>query len=133
MGALTSPKTYAALAAFQAVDAVACGVQVAPIKKTLDALGVPDNIRPVLPVVKTAAAVGLLSVTRFAALARLTTAMLTLYFVLAVSAHIRVRDKVALGRVVVGHLRGDDGEGPGSQLGQGATCACAPTRSISGV
>ena len=64
MGALTSPKTYAALAAFQAVDAVACGVQIAPIKETLGALGVPDNIRPVLPVVKTAAAVGLLSVTR---------------------------------------------------------------------
>jgi hypothetical protein len=94
MAALTSPKTYAALAAFHAVDAVACGVQVAPIKKVLDDLGIPDNIRPVLPVVKTAAAVGLLSVTRFPALARLTTAMLTLYFVLAVGAHIRVRDKL---------------------------------------
>ena len=46
----------------------------APIKKVLDDLGVPDNIRLVLPVVKTAAAVGLLSVTRFPALARLTTA-----------------------------------------------------------
>lgn len=94
MTALTSPKTYAALAAFHAVDAVACGVQVAPIKKILDDLGVPDEIRPVLPVVKAAAAVGLLSVTRFPALARLTTAMLTLYFVVAVGAHIRARDKV---------------------------------------
>jgi hypothetical protein len=94
MSVLTSPKTYAALAAFNAVDAVACGVQVAPIKKTLDNLGVPDNIRPVLPVVKAAAAVGLLSVTRFPALARLTTAMLTLYFVLAVGAHIRAHDKL---------------------------------------
>jgi hypothetical protein len=94
MSALTSPKTYAALAVFHAVDAVACGVQVAPIKKTLDNLGVPDDIRPVLPVVKAAAAVGLLSVTRFPALARLTTAMLTLYFVLAVGAHIRARDKI---------------------------------------
>ncbi|BBZ52971.1 DoxX family protein [Mycobacterium heidelbergense] len=94
MSVLTSPKTYAALAAFHAVDAVACGVQLAPIKKTLDQLGVPDNVRPVLPVVKAAAAVGLLSVTRFPALARLTTAMLTLYFVLAVGAHVRVRDKV---------------------------------------
>jgi hypothetical protein len=93
MSGLTSPKTYAALAAFQAVDAVACGVQVAPIKKVLDDLGVPDEIRPVLPVVKAAAAVGLLSVARFPALARLTTAMLTLYFVLAVGAHIRARDK----------------------------------------
>jgi DoxX-like family len=94
MSVLTSPKTYVALAAFNAVDAVACGVQVAPIRKALDDLGVPDNIRPVLPVVKAAAAVGLLSVTRFPALARLTTAMLTLYFVLAVGAHIRARDKV---------------------------------------
>jgi DoxX-like family len=94
MSALTSPKTYAALAAFHAVDAVACGVQVAPIRKSLDTVGLPENIRPVLPAVKAAAAVGLLSVTRFPALARLTTAMLTLYFALAVGAHIRVRDKV---------------------------------------
>lgn len=94
MSALTSPKTYVALAAFHAGDAVACGVQVAPIKKVLDDLGVPDEVRRALPVVKAAAAVGLLSGTRFPALARLTTAMLTLYFVLAVGAHIRVRDKV---------------------------------------
>ncbi|OBG25099.1 DoxX family protein [Mycobacterium sp. 852002-51057_SCH5723018] len=94
MSALTSPKTYAALAAFHAVDAVACGVQIAPIKKTLDDVGLPDSVRPALPVVKAAAAVGLLSVNRFPALARLTTAMLTLYFALAVGAHIRVRDKI---------------------------------------
>jgi len=94
MSALTSPKTYAALAAFQAGDAVACAVQVAPIRKVLDDLGVPEGIRPVLPVVKAAAAIGLLSVTWFPALARLTTAMLTLYFVLAVGAHVRARDKV---------------------------------------
>jgi hypothetical protein len=93
MSALTSPKTYAALAAFHAVDAVACAVQVAPIKKTLDDLGVPDEVRPVLPVVKVAAALGLLSVSRFPGLARLTTAMLTLYFLLAVGAHIRAHDK----------------------------------------
>jgi len=94
MGVLSSPKTYAALAAFQAGDAVACAIPVAPIKRSLDTVGLPDSVRPVLPVVKTAAAVGLLSVTRFPAVARLTTAMLTLYFVLAVGAHIRVRDKV---------------------------------------
>jgi len=94
MSALTSPKTYAALAAFHAADAVACGVQVAPIKKVLDDLGVPEGIRPVFPVVKAAAAVGLLSVSWFPALARLTTAMLTLYFVLAVGAHVRARDKI---------------------------------------
>ena len=94
MGVLTSPKTYVALAAFQAGDAVACAIPVAPIAKTLDDLGVPENVRPVMPVVKAAAAFGLLSVRWFPGLARLTTAMLTLYFVLAVGAHIRARDKV---------------------------------------
>ena len=94
MSALTSPKTYAALAVFHAVDAVACAIPVAPIAKTLDNLGVPQNVRPVMPVVKAAAAIGLLSVRWFPGLARLTTAMLTLYFVLAVGAHIRARDKV---------------------------------------
>jgi hypothetical protein len=95
MSVLGSPKTYAALGIFHAGDAVACALQAPPIVKILDDLGVPENIRPVFPVVKAAAAVGLLSVTRFPALARLTTAMLTLYFILAVGAHVRVRDKIA--------------------------------------
>lgn len=97
MSVLTSPKAYTALGAFHAVDAVLCGVQIAPIRKILDDVGLPENVRPVLPVVKAAAAVGLLSVARFPALARLTTAMLTLYFILAVGAHVRVRDKVVNG------------------------------------
>jgi hypothetical protein len=92
MSALTSPKTYVAMAAFQAGDAVACAIPLAPIEKLLDELGVPASVRPVLPVVKAASAIGLLSVTRFPALARLTTAMLTLYFVFALGAHIRARD-----------------------------------------
>jgi DoxX-like family len=94
MTALTSPKTYAALAAFQAGDAVACGIPIPPITKALDKYGVPQNLRWILPVVKAASAIGLLSATRIPALARLTTAMLTLYFVLAVGAHIRVRDRI---------------------------------------
>ncbi|ETW23663.1 hypothetical protein MGAST_13175, partial [Mycobacterium gastri 'Wayne'] len=61
MGLLTSPKTYAALAVFQAGDAVACAIPLAPIEKLLDDLGVPAGIRPVLPVAKAASAVGLLS------------------------------------------------------------------------
>jgi hypothetical protein len=94
MSFVTSPKTYAALAALQAGDAVACVVPLPAITKSLDTLGVPTDIRWVFPVVKAAAAVGLLSVFRFPLLARLTTAMLTLYFLLAVGAHIRVRDRV---------------------------------------
>jgi DoxX-like family len=94
MSALTSPKTYAALAAFQAGDAVACAIPVAPIAKTLDNLGIPQNIRWLLPASKAASVVGLLSASRIPALARLTTAMLTLYFVLAVGAHVRARDRI---------------------------------------
>ena len=93
VGVLTAPKTYVGLAAFQAADAVACAAQVPIIKKGLDDVGCPDSVRRVLPVIKGAAAVGLLSVKWFPGLARLTTAMLTLYFVLAVGAHVRVRDK----------------------------------------
>ncbi|MGO8965590.1 DoxX family protein [Mycobacterium sp.] len=94
MSALTSPKTYAALAAFQAADAVACAIPVPPIVKTLDALGIPQEIRWLLPASKAASVIGLLSASRIPALARLTTFMLTVYFVLAVGAHIRARDRI---------------------------------------
>src|SRR5947209_18433696 len=94
MVALTSPKTYAGLAVFQAGDAVACAIPIPPIAKALDQYGVPPNIRWILPVAKAASAIGLLSARQIPALARLTTAMLTLYFVLAVGAHVRVRDRV---------------------------------------
>ena len=91
---MTSPKIYTGLAVFHAVDAIACAAQVPPIKKSLDSVGCPENVRRVLPVVKGAAAAGLLSVRWSPGLARLTTAMLTLYFALAVGAHVRVRDTV---------------------------------------
>jgi hypothetical protein len=94
VSALTSPKTYAALAAFQAGDAVACAIPLPQITKVLDQCGVPQSIRWILPVAKAASVIGLLSASRIPALARLTTAMLTLYFVLAVGAHIRVRDRI---------------------------------------
>jgi hypothetical protein len=94
VGGLTSPKTYAALAAFQAVDAVACAIPVAPVAKTLDTLRIPQDIRWLLPASKAASVIGLLSAGRIPALARLTTAMLTLYFTLAVGAHLRVRDRI---------------------------------------
>jgi hypothetical protein len=93
-GALTSPRVYLVLAAFQAGDAVASAIPLPFIAKILDDLGVPPRIRLVIPVAKAAAAVGLLSVIRFPRLARLTTAVLTLYFVLAVGAHIRARDRI---------------------------------------
>jgi DoxX-like family len=89
MSALTSPKTYMALAAFQAADAAACAIPLPLITKALDQLGVPLDIRWILPVCKAASVIGLLSASRIPALARLTTAMLTVYFVLAVGAYPR--------------------------------------------
>ncbi|MFZ3268770.1 MAG: DoxX family protein, partial [Mycobacterium sp.] len=67
---------------------------VPPIAKALDALGIPQEIRWLLPASKAASVIGLLSASRIPALARLTTAMLTVYFVLAVGAHIRARDRI---------------------------------------
>ncbi|MDT5193517.1 MAG: hypothetical protein QOH20_271 [Mycobacterium sp.] len=93
MSVLTSKRTYLALAAFQAGDAVACAIPLPAISKSFDDLGVPANLRRIVPPVKAASAVGLLVVGRFPWLARLTTAMLTVYFVLAVGAHIRAGDK----------------------------------------
>lgn len=92
MSALTSQRTYAALAAFHVADAAASIGPIAPIKKALDDVELAEELRPVLPAVHAAAAVGLLSVYRFPALARFTTFMLTIYFVLAVGSHVRVRD-----------------------------------------
>jgi hypothetical protein len=92
VSALTSKRTYAVLAAVQAADAVACAGPIPPIKKTFDDVGLAEELRPLIPVVKAASAVGLLSVFRWPALARLTTFMLTIYFTLAVGAHLRVKD-----------------------------------------
>ncbi|MGB8407357.1 MAG: DoxX family protein [Mycobacterium sp.] len=93
MTVLTSPKTYVALALFQAGDAAACAVPLAPIQQALVDVNFPVEYRWVLVGSKAAAAVGLLAAQRFPALGRLTTAMLTLYFTLAVTAHIRAHDK----------------------------------------
>jgi hypothetical protein len=92
VSALTSKRAYALLAAIQAGDAVACAVPIPPVKKVLDDLGIPEDLRPILPIAKAASAIGLLSVYRLPGLARLTTFMLTVYFVLAVALHVKAKD-----------------------------------------
>ncbi|WP_197374637.1 DoxX family protein [Mycolicibacterium baixiangningiae] len=92
MSALSSKRTYAVLAAVQAADAAACVKPIAPIKKALDDVGLAEELRPFIPFVKAASAVGLLSVFRWPALARLTTVMLAVYFLLAAGSHVRARD-----------------------------------------
>ena len=93
MSFLTSPRTYTALALLQAGDAAACAVPIAPIEKALNGVNFPLEYRWILVGSKAASVVGLLAVRRNPALARLTTAMLALYFTLAVSTHIRAHDK----------------------------------------
>lgn len=89
---LTSPRTYVLLAAMQAGDAAACAVPIRPIAQCLDDVGFPQQNRWILVAAKAASAVGLASVWRYPALARFTTFMLTVYFVLAVGYHVRARD-----------------------------------------
>lgn len=99
-----SPRTYALLAANQAGDAVASAIPLPIITRILDDLDVPQQVRWMMPASKAASVVGLLSVYRYPGLARLTTAMLTLYFVLAVGAHLRAHDRLVNAIPAVGYL-----------------------------
>jgi hypothetical protein len=91
-GALTSRRTYAALGAFMAASAVADIKPMSIARRTLEAVHFPRRYWWIFPPIKAAAAIGLFSVRWFPGLARLTTAMLTLYFALAVGFHVRARD-----------------------------------------
>jgi hypothetical protein len=92
LAVLKSGRTYAALGAFMAFDALISAIPIRFITEGLDKVGFPVRYRWIFPPIKAASAVGLLAAQRFPALGRLTTAMLTLYFALAVSSHIRARD-----------------------------------------
>jgi hypothetical protein len=92
VSALGGNRIYALLAAGQAGDAVICAIPVRTVTECLDDVGFPKQNRWIFPVIKAASVAGLLSVWRYPALARLTTFMLTVYFALAVGAHIRARD-----------------------------------------
>jgi hypothetical protein len=90
--AFASPRVLALLASFQAVDAAICVQPVPYVAKCLDDVRYPQRNRWIFAPIKAASAVGLLGGIRFPWLARLTLVMLTIYFSLAVGAHLRVRD-----------------------------------------
>ncbi|CPS12732.1 DoxX family protein [Mycobacteroides abscessus] len=90
--AFVSPRVLALLAAFQAVDAAICVQPIPYVTKCLDDVRYPRQNRWIFAPIKAASAVGLLAGIRFPWLAKLTLLMLTVYFTLAVGAHVRARD-----------------------------------------
>ncbi|MCF8608107.1 DoxX family protein [Gordonia sp. HY442] len=86
------PRVYQLAAAGQAADAAACIGPVPYVANCLDSVEFPAEHRWIFPVIKAASAVGLAAAPRYPGLARLTAAMLTIYFVLAVGSHVRARD-----------------------------------------
>ncbi|SHR03954.1 Uncharacterised protein [Mycobacteroides abscessus subsp. abscessus] len=91
-GAFVSPRVLALLASFQAVDAAICVQPIPYVAKCLDDVRYPQQYRWIFAPIKAASAVGLLGGIRFPWLSKLTLLMLTVYFTLAVGAHVRARD-----------------------------------------
>ena len=89
-----STKLVLRLATFQAGDAIACAIPLGFITRSLDAVGCPDAVRPLLPVIKGASAVGLLGGLKYKPLGAITATALVAYFGAAVGLHVRNRDSV---------------------------------------
>jgi hypothetical protein len=89
---MASLRTYDALATYLAASAVGDAIPLPFVTQVLDAIDFPPRYRWIFAPIKAAAAVGLFSARWSPGLARLTTAMLTIYFVLAVGFHVKARD-----------------------------------------
>ena len=91
-GVMASLRTYDVLAAYLAASAVGDAIPMPFVTQVLDAIDFPPRYRWIFAPIKAAAAIGLLSARWSPWLARLTTAMLTIYFALAVGFHVKARD-----------------------------------------
>jgi DoxX-like family len=80
------------LAVVQLADAVFNAIPSQWLRDDLDHLGIPQDLRVVFPVVKTASAAGLLAGLRWPSLGRVTAAALVAYFILAMGFHARAKD-----------------------------------------
>ena len=89
---MASRGTYDVLAAYLVASAVGDAIPMPFVTQVLDAINFPPRYRWIFAPIKAAAAAGLFSARWSPGLARLTTAMLTLYFALAVGFHVRARD-----------------------------------------
>lgn len=89
---MASLRTYDALGTYLAASAVGDAIPLPFVTQVLDAVDFPLRHRWIFAPIKGAAAAGLFSARWSPGLARLTTAMLTIYFVLAVGCHVKARD-----------------------------------------
>lgn len=89
------PALAIVLIAFQIGDAIACIGPIAPIEKSLDAVGCPPRIQRLLPFVKLDSAIGLTIGLWVPILGALTIVALVAYFLVAIAFHVRARDTVA--------------------------------------
>ena len=80
------------LVAVQLGDAVFNAIPTQWLRDDLDHLGIPQDLRFVFPIVKGAAAAGLLAGLKWPALGRVTAQALVAYFVVAMGFHARVKD-----------------------------------------
>jgi hypothetical protein len=80
------------LAIISAGDAVLCLKPAGFIAQCFTDVGFPRRYWPLMPIIKIAAAAGLVAGLWISVLGLLTTAALVLYFLLAVAMHVRMRD-----------------------------------------
>jgi hypothetical protein len=80
------------LVAVQLGDAAFNAVPTQWLKDDLDHLGIPEEVRFIFPVIKSASAVGLLGGLRWPRLGQLTASALVAYFIAALGFHVRAKD-----------------------------------------
>jgi hypothetical protein len=76
----------------QLADADFCAIPLRYVTECLDDVGLPARYRPLLPVAKVAATVGLIAGLWIDHLGAVTAACVAAYFALVVAAHVRVGD-----------------------------------------
>ena len=88
-------KQVLGLVVVQSADAAFNAIPTQWLRDDFDHLGVPEDLRFMFPVIKSASALGLLGGLRWPRLGRVTAAALILYFLAAMGFHARARDGLA--------------------------------------
>ena len=82
------------LVAVQSADAAFNAIPTQWLRDDLDHLGVPEDLRFVFPLIKSASALGLLGGLRWPRLGRVTATALIVYFLVAMGFHARAGDRI---------------------------------------